>query len=351
MPPPAAAGNRWRARRRCDGGAGMSGHRADRPQEPEILAYQAEVEALYPADAVAAPIAQQRRWYDALCRSFDAPLPTGLAIADAAAPGPAGSVPLRRYRPTEATATALLLYLHGGGFVVGGLDSHHAICAEISAVTGAELVAVDYRLAPEHRYPAALTDALTALLAVGAVGRPVLAMGDSAGGNLAAAAALALRDGGRGGAAATALLQAAGWDGQAALPRLIGQALIYPGLGGELDQGSFVEMADALALTTADIRYYRDLIGSPAGDPYGRPLAATDLAGLPPAYITAAFFDPLRDDGRLYAARLARAGVNVAYREEPQMIHAWLRARHRSPGAAAAFAALCRGVRALLDGA
>jgi acetyl esterase len=135
------------------------------------------------------------------------------------------------------------------------------------------------------------------------------------------------------------------------LPRLAGQALIYPVLGGELGAGSYVEMAEAPGLSTKDVRYYRDTLGAPEGDPYGHPLAAADWADLPPATITAAHFDPLRDDGRAYAARLAEAGVAVSYREEPQMVHAWLRARHRSPGARIAFDALCKGIAGLLDAA
>jgi acetyl esterase len=151
--------------------------------------------------------------------------------------------------------------------------------------------------------------------------------------------------------AALALLQAAGWRAGSPLPRLVGQGLIYPVLGGDLDAGSYREMAKAPGLTTHDVRYYRDVLGAPDHNPYGHPLVAVDLAGLPPAYITSAFFDPLRDDGRHYAARLAKTGISVTYREEPQMVHAWLRARHRSPGAGAGFAALCRGIRELLNAA
>src|SRR3546814_17335300 len=94
-------------------------------------------------------------------------------------------------------------------------------------------------------------------------------------------------------------------------------------------------MATAPGLSTKDVRYYRDILGAPEGDPYGHPLAAADWTGLPPTYITAAHFDPLRDDGRAYAARLAEAGGGVTFREEPRMVPAWLRARHPSPGAKA----------------
>ena len=319
------------------------------PQEPEILAFIAEVEGFYPSDSAGAAIETQRARYDALCRHFDAPLPAGMQVNDETTPHPEGAVPLRRYRPQWADRAATVVYFHGGGFVVGGLDSHQAVCAEIAAATGAELVAVDYRLAPEHRFPLALTDCLAAAIAQGP--RPLVVAGDSAGGSLAAGVAMALRDAARGVPAALGLLKAAGLRERAALPRVIGQALIYPVAGGALTAGSYLEMAEAPGLTTTDVRYYHDILGAPEGDPYGHPLAAADWAGLPPAYITAAFFDPLRDDGRHYAARLAEAGVAVTYREEPQMVHAWLRARHRSPGAAAGFQALCRGITGLLEGA
>ncbi|GAB4236617.1 MAG: hypothetical protein Tsb0032_41600 [Kiloniellaceae bacterium] len=162
---------------------------------------------------------------------------------------------------------------------------------------------------------------------------------------------MVLRDAARDVAAARDLLRAAGWREGAPLPRVIGQALIYPVLGGDLEAGSYLEMAEAPGLTTRDVRYYLEVFGTPDGDPYGHPLAARDWTALPPACITSAFFDPLRDDGRAYAGRLAAAGVDVSYREEPQMVHGWLRARHRSPGARDAFAALCRGINTLLDSA
>lgn len=317
-----------------------------RPAEPEILAYIEAVEGFFPDDAASAPVTQQRLWYVELCRAFDAPLPDGLAVSDDTASCPDGTVPLRRYRPAGASDRARVVYIHGGGFVVGSLDSHHSICAELAVAAGVELVAVDYRLAPEHRHPAALIDCLAAVRAV--ADRPLVLVGDSAGGNLAAGVALVLRDADRNVHAAQALLAAAGSPAECVLPAIAGQVPIYPGLGGDVLAGSYREMAEAPGLTTADVLYYRDILGAPAGDPYAHPLASADLSGLPPAYITAAHFDPLRDDGRHYAARLAAAGVDVAFREEPQMIHAWLRARHRSPGAGAGFTALCRGLQELV---
>ena len=125
------------------------------PTEEGILAFLKRCEDFYPADAVSADIAQQRRWYDALCAAFAMPAPAGMAKEDALV---AGRIPVRRYRPAAAGARARILYIHGGGFVVGSLDSHDAICAELADAAGAELVSVDYRLSPEHAWPAAFDD-------------------------------------------------------------------------------------------------------------------------------------------------------------------------------------------------
>lgn len=291
------------------------------PSEPGILAFHRRCEDFYPADAVNAPIVQQRSWYDALCAEFDAPLPPGLVRRDALADG---RIAVRHYRPVSVTSATRILFFHGGGFVVGSLESHDAICAEIAEAAQAELVAVDYRLAPEHVWPAAFEDCRDVLRALLGEGRPLVVVGDSAGGNLAAGVVLWARDEG--------------------LAGIMGQALIYPGLGGDLVTGSYIDMAEAPGLSTADVAYYRDVLKAPGNNPYAFPLCAGNLAGLPPAYITAAHFDPLRDDARLYAARLAAAGCAVAFREEPQMIHAWLRARTMSDGARAGFSALCGAI-------
>lgn len=290
------------------------------PEEQGILAFLNLCDSFYPADAVNASIEQQRQWYDALCAQFDRPLPAGMATQDAMV----GAVPIRRHRPLEVATDTVLLYLHGGGYVVGSLDSHHAICAELSAFCRAELVSVDYRLAPEHVWPAQSDDGFAVLSDLVGTGRPVVLIGDSAGGNLAAG--LALR------------AQAAGLAG------IRGQALIYPALGGDLVSGSYREMAQAPGLSTTDVGYYRDILKAPDGDAVAFPLLAPTVAGMPPAFISVAHFDPLRDDGRHYAARLAAAGVEVWFREEPQMVHAWLRARHMSEGAAQGFQALCLAV-------
>jgi len=291
------------------------------PTESGILQFLEICNAFYPSNAVGASIAQQRRWYDALCARFDRPLPDGLSFAD----GMVQHVPIRRYRPRKITTPTVLLYLHGGGFVVGSLESHHAICAEIADFAGAELVSIDYRLAPDYRWPAQTDDGFAVLKHLLSSEGKVVLVGDSAGGNLAAGLALRAREEGHSGVA--------------------GQVLIYPVLGGDLDTGSYVEMAEAPGLTTADVAYYREILQAPAKNPVAEPLHASSVDGLPPAFITVAHFDPLRDDGRRYAARLAEAGVEVVFREEPQMVHAWLRARHMSDGARDGFRAVCEAVR------
>ncbi|MDL2401986.1 alpha/beta hydrolase [Rhizobium mayense] len=289
-----------------------------RPTEAGILQFMEICDSFYPPDAVTASIAQQRRWYDALCGRFDRPLPDGMRTLDDVV---MGRIPVRRYQPRTIRSPACLLYLHGGGFVVGSLQSHHAICAEIADHVRAGLVSVDYRLAPEHLWPAQTDDCFVVLKQLLAEEKTVVLIGDSAGGNLAAGLAIRAKN--------------------ERLSGIAGQVLIYPALGGDLVSGSYKEMANAPGLTTADVGYYRRVLQAPAGDPVAEPLASSSFAGLPPAFITVAHFDPLRDDGRNYAARLAEAGVEVWFREEPQMVHAWLRARHMSDGARAGFRAIC----------
>ena len=205
------------------------------PTEKGILQFLQICDSVYPTEAVEASVEQQRYWYDALCARFDRPLPPDLIFAD----GMVQRIPIRRYRPRKIITRTVLLYLHGGGFVVGSLESHHAICAEIADFAGAELVSVDYRLAPEYRWPAQTDDGFAVLKHLLAAGNKVVLIGDSAGGNLAAGLALQARD--------------------EELSGIVGQVLIYPALGGDLDAGSYLEMAAAPGLTTADVAYYREL--------------------------------------------------------------------------------------------
>ena len=306
------------------------------PTEPGINAYIRRVDEVETPLPAGAGQAEMRQGYDRMCAAFRQPRPASVVVEDLTMALADRAIPLRVYRPAGDGPKPGLLYLHGGGFARGNLDSHDDVCAELAEAADVVVMAVDYRLAPEHRYPAALDDAMAALARLrvdaerfGVDDTRILVGGDSAGGNLSAA--LSLR------------LKAAG--GQ----QVQGVVLIYPDLGGDPDQGSYVERAEAPMLGTANVHAYRGgyRTAEQVADPFVAPLRAADLTGLPPAYITSAEFDPLRDDGLRYAERLTAAGVAVTVRREPQMVHSWLRARHMSEGAGEGFRALCAGVRAL----
>lgn len=271
-------------------------------------AFIRQTESHYPPDTASLGIADQRRIYDRMCRAFHRGYPPGVTAQDQSIAG----VPCRIYPGAGPT----VIYLHGGGFVVGGLDSHDDICAEIRARTGLKVVAVDYRLCPEHPHPAAYDDCLAVARALAG---PLLLAGDSAGGNLAAALAHALRGNGR----------------------VLGQVLIYPGLGGPRGRGSHLTHAHAPMLTAADVDFYAGIRhGGPPPDPpdpTASPLDAGDFTGLPPTLAIAAECDPLADDAPAYAAALRAAGGRAHAITEAGLVHGYLRARSTVPRAAASF--------------
>lgn len=296
--------------------------------DPEVLAFIAKNDSLYPVDTIDFSIEQQRAVYDRMGEAFRVGYPDGVTAADGAFDGPGGEVRFRRYTPTNPRAERVL-YFHGGGFVVGGLESHDDVCAEISVTCGIEVVSVDYRLCPENPHPAAYDDAVAAVLQFD--DKPLILCGDSAGGNLAAAAALSHRD------------------------RVKAQVLIYPGLGGNaLNLRSYSERSEAPMLTAKDLAFYATIRTGggppPAGDPTFSPLMEKDFSGAPPCFVSSAEHDPLRDDGPEYAARLLAAGVAARAVVEPELPHGHLRARHMSRRAAEAFAAIAGAISAFCDG-
>jgi acetyl esterase len=274
----------------------------------------------------------------AFARRYDKPHPPGLEVINTSVPAGGRDVPVRIYRPAGSGLRPGTIYMHGGGWVQGDLDTHDAATAGLSDGADTVVVSVDYRLAPEHPYPAAFDDSYAVLLHTAAQGRTwgidtgrLLVAGDSAGANLAAALTLAARD--RQG------------------PRLRGQVLIYPCLSHEGVLPSYRENAKGPVLTSAAMRdYWAIYLGdTPAGsDQHAEPLAATDLHGLPPAFITTAQYDPVRDDGEHYAERLRAAGVPVELRRAKRLTHGWLRARHISADSAQEFKAICDATRRLL---
>ena len=275
--------------------------------------------------------ASRRAAYDANCRYWRKDRPEGMTVEDLTCEGPRGPIPLRRYLPAAGPGSAFILYLHGGGFVVGGLDSHDDICAEMAERAGYELVSVDYRMAPEFQHPAFFEDALAAWdWATGAAGgRPIGISGDSAGGTLAAAVVHATR-------------------GRAGAP--VGQVLIYPSLGGDPTRGSFALHADAPLLSKADRAFYhaqRDMSLVPDDDPRAYPLRDPDFSNLPMTVCVNAQCDPLADDGKAYRDRILAAGGRALSVEEPGLTHGFLRARHASRQAGLAFDRIVESLRAL----
>ena len=277
-------------------------------------------------------IEENRAAWTEYSQKLSEPAPRDMTVFDRTISTPAGHVLVRVYHPGATQAPgACIVYMHGGGFMKGDLDSSDSIAWGFAEKTGASVISVDYRLAPEHPYPAAFDDCYGVLtwLAdnggdIDVDGRRFAVAGDSAGGNLAAALCLAARD--RGG------------------PKIMAQALIYPGTGLDQDRGSYIENADGPGLTTAGTKQYRDWYlphDTDTTDPYARPIMATDFANLPSAHVHSAEIDPIRDDGRVFASKLALAGNLVTYREAKGMIHGFMRARFKGAGAAAEYQAVC----------
>ena len=236
-------------------------------------------------------------------------------VEDRSIPGPAGEIPLRIYWPEGDGPHPLLVFFHGGGWVIGDLDSHDGSCHSLTNAARCCVVSVGYRLAPEHRYPAPAEDCFAATRWVvehadelGADASRVAVGGDSAGGNLAAVVALMARD--RGG------------------PTLHSQILAYPVTDYGFDTASYGANGDgSYGLSDSAMRWYWDLYLSAPEDgaqPYASPLRAEDLSGLPRALVITAEYDPLRDEGEPYAQRLTAAGTTTTYTCYEGVVHGFL---------------------------
>jgi acetyl esterase len=259
------------------------------------------------------------------------------AVADRAVPGPGGDLRARVYTPRGAPPFPIVVFFHGGGWVVGTLDTYDPLCRALAAAVPAVVVSVDYRLAPEHRWPAAVEDAYAATLwasrhaaELGGAQHRLAVAGDSAGGNLAAVVALGARD--RGG------------------PAIAFQLLVYPALDAAGDTGSWREHADGFYLTAAGMRWYWDhyLGGADGAAPDASPLRAAFLGGLPPALVVTADHDVLRDEGEAYAARLREAGVAADVRRVEGVVHGFFRWRAVTGAADAALQEAAAALRSAL---
>jgi acetyl esterase len=259
------------------------------------------------------------------------------AVADRAVRGPAGDLPVRVYTPEGEAPFPIVVFFHGGGWVVGTLDTYDPLCRALAAAVPAVVVSVGYRLAPEHRWPAAVEDAYAATLwasrhaaDLGGAQHRLAVAGDSAGGNLAAVVALGARD--RGG------------------PAIAFQLLVYPALDAAGDTGSWREYAEGFYLTAAGMRWYWDhyLGGADGAAPDASPLRAAFLGGLPPALVVTADHDVLRDEGEAYAARLREAGVAADAHRVEGVVHGFFRWRAVTGAADAALQDAAAALRSAL---
>ncbi len=259
-------------------------------------------------------------------------------IDDRTIPGPGGELPVRVYRPGEDRPLPLLVWFHGGGWTIGSLDTHDNTCRSLANGVGCVVVSVDYRLAPEHKFPAAVEDALAAMQWVADHGADVggdparLAVGgDSAGGNLAAVVSLLARDAGT--------------------PDLAFQLLVYPVTDHELESASRRENATGYFLELESMRWFYNQYLNDENDSADwrfSPVRAAALTGLPPAFVLTAEFDPLRDQGELYARRLEAAGVPVELRRYDGVVHGFFGMREFIEPAQQAFDDVTKALREAL---
>jgi acetyl esterase len=232
-------------------------------------------------------------------------------VEDRKVPGSHGDIPVRLYAASTKPGLPILVYFHGGGWVLGDLETHDGTCRSLAKQIDGIVIAVDYRLAPEHKFPAALDDCYAATkwaaenaASLGGDPNRIAVGGDSAGGNLSACVSLKARDEGT--------------------PRIVHQLLVYPVTDRGFDTASYRDNAEGYFLSRADMEWFWNhylTSDADAENPYAAPLRAKDLKGLPPATVITAEYDPLRDEGEAYAARLKDAGVPVELRRYDGVIH------------------------------
>ena len=280
-------------------------------------------------------------------RNLSAKIDSGVTVGtrELTVPGPEGQMRARHYTPVDGLpdGSPLLVFFHGGGFVVGDLDTHDGLCRLISRDADVGVLSIDYRLAPEHKAPAAVADCYAAYrwavdnaVALGADPRRIAVGGDSAGGNLAAVVSRLARD-----------------DRDQGVPLPALQLLLYPATNFAGDTRSKLLFSEGFFLTKPHMDWFRDNYLSGAAvdvsDPLISPLLADDLTGLPPALVLTAGFDPLRDEGQHYAEALAAAGVPVDYRVYGSVVHAFANFFPLGGGSAVATADMVSALKAHLS--
>ena len=302
---------------------------------PTARAWLDQLDALGLPPIQQLPLAQSRQQVRALSATPSTLIPVG-RVEDRLLVGPGGPLVVRLYWPDAPAPHRVVVYAHGGGFVRGDLESHDHVCRELCATASCLVVSVDYRLAPEHPFPAGLEDCLFAArwvhdnaAALGGDARGLVVAGDSAGGNLVAMVCLRAR--------------------QAQHPPIRGQLLFYP-VTAHYDPptASCLEFAEGHFLTRDAMRWFIDLYLGPAQSRVDAfPLAADDLRGLPPTLLMTAECDPLRDEGRAYAERLRASGVDCDYRCIEGMVHGFISQTELHPPARAAMRDACAWLTSL----
>lgn len=305
--------------------------------EPGTIAYLDRITEICGAPKPPRSLEERRDNFDRRCAVWRRPWPDTLEVRDWSVTLPGREIPVRLYRRRDTQNPPVILYLHGGGFVNGSIDTHDTVTWSLAEATGALVVSVHYRRPPENPFPAATDDSLAALdwvrrsagFLAADVTRVAVA-GDSAGGCLAAALAFQVRDRGR--------------------PPLRMQALLYPCIDTDVDTPAYENNLDPF-VSREGMRFYWDkyLEGRvDTTDPVAVPMRAQNLAGLAPAYVLTAEFDPLRVEGEAYAERLLAAGVATSLRRVPGTIHGLLRARFASPLCQAEFDRLATSLKSAL---
>jgi acetyl esterase len=310
---------------------------SESPLDPGLAAYYARLNAELGALPPNASAAQRRVRIEEIGRREARPYPLDLEVTDHYLALPGREIPVRLYRPASPAPSGLLVYLHGGGWVIGSIASHDRLAAELAIGSGVAVASVHYRRAPETAFPGPCDDAAAALFALAEIA-PALGCdpnrlaigGDSSGAHLAIGAALTARDSGR--------------------VNLRFQLLIYPAIDPACDSASYRRYGGSGPLTTGDMQWYwRQFLGGASNfaDPRIAPMQA-DPAALPPAYILTAELDPLRDEGEAFGKGLQRAGVPTHIVRAPGLVHGFARLTAHSDAAAEAVAATARALGAAL---
>lgn len=297
-----------------------------------------EMEVLFQARSKesAKTMEDTRRLWGEYSSRLSKPLPGHLSAEDTVIQASGREIPVRIYRHKGKTGPQpCIIYLHGGGYIKGDLDSSDSIAWGFADETNATVVSVDYRLAPEHPWPAGFDDGYDALVwvaerasALGVDRNKIIVAGDSAGGRYTACICMKARD----------------THG----PKILAQVIVYGSAGVVENAQSRVDFATGYGLTTADSASFRKMLfptNAYDNDPIVWPLMADDVSNLPPALIHSAEIDPIRDDGRAYAAKLISGGNQVTYREAKGMMHGFMRARFFGPAAKAEFDFICDFMR------